>query len=328
MRSRTLKTLFSLSLASSCLLSANAFAAWPEADKPIHLIVPAPGGAGTADTIARLLADKLGDKLGANVIVENRGGANGNIGAARAAKAEPDGYSILFSWAGTLAVSPHIYKDPGFNPIKDFEPIGLVAEVPNILVVNNKLPVKTLGEFIDYAQKHPNELNFGSSGVGSSMHIAGEFFMRETGTKLMHVPYSAPGQATTNLIANDIQAMFQLVPGIIGQIKGQQVRPLALLAKQPSPSLPGVPTTASLGYPKLLSSTWFALLAPRSTPASITDRVNGTLNEILKDPAVIDKLGAMGATTIGGTRQELAAYMGDELKKWGAVLTDAGITAK
>lgn len=328
MRSHLIKALCGLPLTSLSLLSFNASAAWPEADKPVHLIVPAPGGAGTADTIARLIADKLSTKLDANVIVENRGGANGNIGAAAAAKAKPDGYSLLFSWAGTLAVSPHIYKNPGFSPMTDFEPIGLVAEVPNILVVNNKLPVKTLAEFIEYARAHPGELNFGSSGNGSSMHIAGEFFMRETGTKLVHIPYSAPGQATTNLMANDIQVMFQLVPGIIGQVKAQQVRPLALLSRQPSPSLPDVPTTAALGHPQLLSSTWFALLAPRGTPEAITTRVNTALNEVLKDPAIIEKLGSMGATTLGGSRQELASYMDEELQKWGRVLRQVEVAVK
>lgn len=328
MRLHIRKALCGLTLASLSLFSVNAMAAWPSAGKPIHLIVPAPGGAGTADTIARLIADRLASKLGTNVVVENRGGANGNIGVAAAAKAKPDGYSLLFSWAGTLAVSPHLYKDPGFNPKEDFEPIGLVAEVPNILVVNNALPVSTLAEFIDYARKHPEELNFGSSGNGSSMHIAGEFFMRETGTKLMHIPYSAPGQATTNLMANDIQAMFQLVPGIIGQVKADQVRPLALLSKQPSPSLPDVPTTAALGYPELVSSTWFALLAPHNTPEAITSRVNSALNEILKDPAIIEKLGTMGATTLGGSGQELASYMDEELQKWGRVLRQVDIAVK
>ncbi|MCC7325546.1 MAG: tripartite tricarboxylate transporter substrate binding protein [Burkholderiales bacterium] len=297
---------------------------WP-AGKVVQIVVPAPGGGGTGDTIARVLAEDLAKKLKTSVVIDNKPGANGNIGAAAAASSPPDGHRLLFSWAGTLAVNPSLLKNMPFDPQKSFTPIILLADVPNILVVNNDVPAKTLDEFIAYAKANPGKLNFGSTGNGSSMHLAGEFFMRETGTKMVHVPYNAPGTATTNLMANDIQLMFQLVPGIIGQIKGGKVRPIAVMATTRSPALPDVPTTAELGHPKLLSSTWFALLAPKGTPAPIIARINADMNEILRDPAVRKRLADMGASTLGGTPQQLADHLAAETTKWAAVVRDAGI---
>lgn len=308
------------------LALANTTAQWPDPGKPVHIIVPAPAGGGTADTIARFLAEKLSKKLKGNFIVESRGGANGNIGATAAAEAKPDGYTLLFSWAGTLAVNPSLYKKLSFDPQKSFEPIGLVAEVPNILVVNNDLPVKTFTDFIAYVKAHPDSLAFGSTGNGSSMHIAGELFMDQTATKMLHVPYSSPGQATTNIIANDIQAMFQLVPGIIGQVKSGKVKALAVLSKRRSPALPDVPTTVEQAHPNLLSSTWFALLAPQGTPKPVTQRVNAALNDILKEPGVISSLAAMGAAPMGGSPDQLAQYLHEERAKWGNVVHTASIT--
>src|SRR6476620_10917645 len=231
---------------------------WPGPGKTIQLIVPAPGGSGTGDTIARVLAEELQSRLKATFVVDNKAGANGNIGATAATPA--DGYHFLFSWAGTLAGNKALYKNLSFDAQKDFAPILLVADVPNILVVNNDIPAKDLAEFERYAKANPGKLNFGSTGIGSSMHLAGELFMRETGAQMTHVPYNAPGTATTNLIAGEIQLMFQLIPGIAGQVKSGKVRPIAVMAPQRSPALPDVPTTAELGQPRLLSSTWFALL--------------------------------------------------------------------
>lgn len=309
-----------------CGLASPALAAdeWP-GNKPIQIIVPAPGGGGTGDSIARVIAEELAKRLKTSVVIDNRAGANGNIGAALAATSAPDGYRLLFSWAGTLAVNPSLYKNLSFDPQKSFVPIVLIADVPNILVVNNDLPAKDLGEFIRYAKANPGKVNFGSTGSGSSMHLAGELFMRETGSQIVHVPYNAPGMATTNLMANDIQAMFQLVPGIVGQVKGGRVRALAIMAAARSPALPDVPTTAELGQPKLQSSTWFALLAPKDTPAAIIDRVNAEVNEILRDPAVKQRLAEMGATTLGGTRKQVADHLAAETAKWGNVVREAKI---
>lgn len=301
---------------------------WPEAGKPVHIVVPAPGGGGTGDTIARMLAEQLATRLKTSFVIENKPGANGNIGAAFAAKSAPDGYRFLFSWAGTLAVSPKLYTTPGFDAQKDFAPIVLICDVPNILVVNNGQPVKTLKEFVEYAKNNPGKLNFGSTGIGSSMHLAGELFMTQTGSKMVHVPYNAPGTATTNMIANDIQLMFQLVPGIASQVKAEKVKALAILSDTRSPALPDVPTTTELGFPKLQSSTWFAMLAPKGTPAPIIDKMNAEINAILKDPEFQKKLAAIGATPLGGTSKKLSAHLSAELEKWGAVIQAAGIKAQ
>jgi tripartite-type tricarboxylate transporter receptor subunit TctC len=319
------KPLFAAGLLGATLAAPAVAQTWPEAGKPIQIIVPAPGGGGTGDTIARLLAEQLAARLNTSIIIDNRPGANGNIGATAAAKSPADGYRFLFSWAGTLAVSPKLYATPGFDSQKDFAPIALICDVPNILVINNNQPIKTLQEFVDYAQANPGKLNFGSTGIGSSMHLAGELFMGQTGAKMVHVPYNAPGTATTNLLANDIQLMFQLVPGIASQVRGEKVRALALLSDTRSPALPNVPTTKELGFPKLLSSTWFALLAPTGTPAPIIERMNREINQVLKDPEFQKRLAAIGATPLGGSSKDLADHLSAELDKWGEVVKSAGI---
>ena len=221
-----------------------------------------------------------------------------------------------------------LYKSMAFDAQKDFLPIGLVADVPNILVVNNDLPAKDLAEFARYAKANPGKLNYGSTGIGSSMHLAAELFSREAGASMTHVPYNAPGLATTNLIAGDIQLMFQLIPGIAGQVKGGKVRALAVMAPQRSPALPDVPTTVELGQPQLLSSTWFALLAPKGIPAAVVERMNAVTNEVLADPAVRQRLSAMGATPLGGTAKQLAEHLAAETDKWARVVRDARIQAQ
>jgi len=319
-----------LALLSTSFFAAFALAqdAWPQPGKTIQLIVPAPGGSGTGDTIARVLAEEMQTRLKTTFVIDNKAGANGNIGATAAATTPGDGYHFLFSWAGTLAVNKALYKNLAFDAQKDFVPILLIADVPNILVVNNDIPVKDLAEFEKYAKANPGKLNFGSTGIGSSMHLAGELYMRETGAQMVHVPYNAPGTATTNLIAGDIQLMFQLIPGIAGQVKSGKVRAIAVMAPQRSPALPDVPTTAELGQPKLLSSTWFALLAPKGTPQPILARMNSVANEVLADPAVKKRLAEMGATTLGGTPQQLAQHLAEETEKWGRVVRDAKIAAQ
>ena len=323
-----MRRLFSRLAAAAALLPVlvlPAFAQdWP-AGKTVQIVVPAPGGGGTGDSIARVVSEALAKRLQTSVVIDNKPGANGNIGASAAATAAPDGHHLLFSWAGTLAVNPSLYRTLSFDPQKDFVPIVLIADVPNILVVNNDLPAKDLAEFTRYAKANPGKLNFGSTGNGSSMHLAGELFMRETGAQMVHVPYNAPGTATTNLMAGDIQLMFQLIPGIVGQVKGGKVRAIAVMAPTRSPALPDVPTTVELGQPQLQSSTWFALLAPKGTSPAIVARLNAEVNEILKDPAVRTRLSGMGATPLGGTSKELADHLAAETIKWGRIVRDSKI---
>jgi tripartite-type tricarboxylate transporter receptor subunit TctC len=313
-------------LAAATLMAGNAHAQdWPAAGRNIRLIVPSPGGSGTGDTIARIVAEEIGKRLAANFVIDNKPGANGNIGATAAAQAAPDGYNFLFSWAGTLAVNQALYKQMGYDSQRDFVPITLVADVPNILVVNNELPVKTLEEFTRHVKANPGKLSYGSTGIGSSMHLAGEFYSREHGAQMVHVPFSNPGNATTNLISGEIQLMFQLVPGIAGQVKSGRVRAIGVMARERSPALPDVPTFVELGAPKLMSSTWFALLAPKGTPAAALQRMNMVANEALADAAVRKRLTDIGATPLGGSPRQLADHLAAEIEKWGRVVREANI---
>jgi tripartite-type tricarboxylate transporter receptor subunit TctC len=296
---------------------------WPE--RPLRIIVPAPGGGGTADTIARILAQELEPRLGTRVLIENRGGANGNIGATEAARAAPDGYTFLFSWAGTLATNLSLYRTLAFHPQRDFEPIVFIGTVPNILVVNKDLPVRTLKEFEDHARAHPGAINFGSTGNGSSMHLAAEMFKMRTGVEMTHVPYQSPATATNDLIAGRIQAMFQLVVGIQGQVKGDLVRPIAVLAESRAPQLPDVPTTAEQGMPGLVFGTWFGLLAPKGTPAPILARMNAEMNAVLGDAAARARLVQAGLAVGGGTPDQFAAFLDSEIRSHAELVRAAGV---
>lgn len=312
-------------LAVVALLPAVPAAAqgnWPE--RPVRIIVPAPGGTGTADTIARIVAQELEPRLGQRVLIENRGGANGNIGATEAARATPDGYTFLYSWAGTLATNISLYRSLAFHPQRDFEPIVFIGTVPNILVVNKNLPVHTLKEFEEYARKHPGAINFGSTGNGSSMHLAAEMFKVRTGVDMTHVPYQAPATATNDLIAGRIQAMFQLVVGIQGQVKGDLVRPIAVLAQSRAPQLPDVPTSAEEGMPGLVFGTWFGLLAPKGTPAPILARMNTEVNAMLADAAARARLVQAGLAVGGGTPEEFAAFLDSEIKSHAELVRASG----
>lgn len=331
-RSRTLsRTLIQLGvwiLGAVSLAPAVANDDWPAPGRTVRLILPSPGGSGTGDTIGRLFAEELSKRLKVTFVVDNKPGANGNIGATAAAQAPHDGYHLLFSWAGTLAVNQAMYKQMGYDSQRDFTPIALLAEVPNILVVNNDFPVKSVAELTRYAKAHPGKLSYGSTGIGSSMHLAGELYQREFGTEMVHVPFSNPGNATTNLISGEIQLMFQLVPGIASQIKAGRVRAIGVMAPQRSPALPDVPTMTELGAPQLMSTTWFALLAPKGTPATVIQRVNTAANEALADPAVRKRLGDMGATPIGGSPRQLADHLSSEIERWGRIVRDAKIEVK
>jgi tripartite-type tricarboxylate transporter receptor subunit TctC len=319
-----------VALGLACLAQVSAWAAedWPAPGRNVRLILPTPGGTGTGDTIGRLFAEELSKRLKVPFVVDNKPGANGNIGASAAAQAPNDGYHFLFSWAGTLAVNPAMYKQMGYDSQRDFAPIALLAEVPNILVVNNDLPVKDLAGFTRYAKAHPGKLSYGSTGIGSSMHLAGELYSRETGVEMVHVPFTNPGNATTNLISGELQLMFQLVPGIASQVKAGRVRAIGVMAPQRSPALPDVPTMTELGAPHLMSTTWFAILAPKGTPPAVLQRVNAAANEALADPAVRKRLGEMGATPMGGTPRQLADHLAAEIERWGRIVRDAKIEVK
>lgn len=299
--------------------------AWPS--KPLRIIVPANAGGGTADPVSRVFAEELTRLLGQRVYIENRGGSNGNIGAGLAARAPNDGYTALFSWAGTLATNISLYKSLPFHPVNDFDPVLLIGGVSNVLVVNNELPVRTLREFTDYVSGRPGRLNYASSGNGSSMHLAGELFKKQTRTFMVHVPYNNVGQATTDLVSNQVQLMFHLITGAQGAIKSGQVRPIAVLAAQRSPVLPDVPTMTELGMP-IESQTWFALLFPKGAPAEAIRKLNEAANKVLVDPAARARLMGMGLEPAGGTPERLARHLDAEIRKWAEVVKYSGASVE
>jgi tripartite-type tricarboxylate transporter receptor subunit TctC len=307
-------------------LAVHAAPAQPVSDypnKPIRLVVPSPPG-GTIDPITRILGEALGKLYGENVIIDNRPGANFNVGMALVAKADPDGYTLVMASSGALATNIHLYSKLPFHPVKDFEPIVLYGNVPNILVVHPSVPVKTLKEFTDYAKSNPNKLNFGSTGNGSSMHLAGELYKSLTGAQMTHVPYVSPAVATQDLLAGRTQLMFQLMTGIVQFVKTDKVRAIAVAAPKRSTALPDVPTAAEAGLKGLESSAWFGVLTPRGTPKPIIAKLNKDINGLLNDPAFRKRLIDIGVEPMGGTPEEFAQYLQAELKKWGDVVKVSG----
>jgi tripartite-type tricarboxylate transporter receptor subunit TctC len=291
--------------------------------KPVRLILPFPP-AGTVDPVTRILADVLGKGLGHNVVVENKPGANGNVGTLEAVRSAPDGYTLVAASSGTLATNPALYKSMPFDPKKDLVPVALYASVPNILVVNPSLPVTTLSEFTSHVRANPGKLNFGSSGNGSSMHLAGELYRKMSGTNMTHVPYAQVGQATNDLIGGQLQLMFQLVPGIVQHVRAGTVRAIAVLSPKRLAALPNLPTSAEAGMPGLESSAWFGILAPAGTSRAIVQKLNREINAALKDPGLLKRYADLGVETLGGSPEDFAKYLDDETRKWGEVVRFSG----
>ncbi|WP_376097395.1 Bug family tripartite tricarboxylate transporter substrate binding protein [Roseomonas sp. CCTCC AB2023176] len=312
-----------LALSAPALAQAQPAGGWP--GKPVRIIVPAPGGAGTADTVARIYAQEMEKRVGQRVLVDNRGGANGNIGAAAAARSAPDGYTLLWSWAGTLATNPALYPDLPFDPVRDFDPIILVGNVPNILVVNRDLGPRDMEAFTRFARANPGAINFGSTGNGSSMHLAGELYKSLTRTQMTHVPYTAPAAAVTDLLSGRIQVMFNLITGAAPQVRAGSVVPIAVLSDRRAPQLPDVPTTAEVGMPGLVFGTWFGVLAPKGTDPAVIARVNALSNEILADPEAKAKLEQAGLETYGGPPERLATFLREEIERHAALVRGAAI---
>lgn len=231
-------------------------------DRPIRVTVPYPAG-GAADVLARISLEKAGQLIGQPFVIENQGGAGGNLGTTSVARAEPDGYRVAITASGPLAVNKTLSKALAYDPEKDFEPITMLATMPNIVVVGNAVPVKTLKELIAYVKERPGQVNYASIGNGSSQHIAGAYFEQITGTKMTHVPYRAAGQMVTDLTTGVVPLSFQLIPNLLGQLQAKQLKPLAVTSATRSPAQPDVPTTKEAGLPEFISSAWFAMVAPK-----------------------------------------------------------------
>lgn len=292
--------------------------------RPVRMVNPFPPG-GSSDPMCRVLAEALTRTLGQEFVVDNRAGGNGNIGTAVVAKANADGYTVLFGSGTTFTVNPHVYRNLGFNPRNDFDPVVRFAAVPNVLVVNTSLPVHTLAEFTDYVRGRPGALNYASAGNGSSMHLAAELYQKMSGTRMVHIPFVSPGQATQDTIANRTQLIFHLVAAVHTQVKAGRLRALAVLDRTRSGVLPSVPTTAEAGMPGLEGGTWYVMMVPAGSPAAIIAKLNQAVNSVLSDPAFRKRVVEMGGTLLGGSAAEVAPYIESESRKWAEIVRAAGV---
>ena len=325
MRMRLARGLIAVAAVAAIAIGGTTPAAAAYPDHAVTIVVPFPPG-GTTDILARVVGDALGRRIGQAVIVENRPGAGGNIGALRVAKAAPDGYTLVMGTVGTHAINMSLYRDPGYDATKDFAPITRVANVPNVLVVPAAAPYKDVGQLIAYAKAHPNELTFASSGNGTSIHLAGELFKKMTGVDMRHIPFKGSAPAITSLLGEQTNMMFDNLPSSFAQIKAGKLRALAVTSLTRAPTLPDVPTIAESGLPGFEATSWFGLLAPAGTPAATIKQLNAQIVAVLADPVVKAKLDEQGAEAHPETPEAFARWIRDETAKWSKTVKDSGAT--
>jgi tripartite-type tricarboxylate transporter receptor subunit TctC len=316
---------FAAALACGAVLPLQAQpSAWPS--KPMRLVVGYAAG-GATDVIARLVAIRLGEQLGQPMLVDNRTGANSNVGAEVVARAPADGYTLyVYTIANTINAS--LYAKLGYDPIKDFEPIGLIAKIPNILVVNPKLPVKSVADYVRFAREQPDGITFASSGSGSSIHLSGEMFKMQARLKMLHVPYRGSAPAITDLLGGQVQSMFDNTPSALPHVQGGRLRAIAITSARRSPLLPDVPTVAESGYPGFDVQSWFGLAAPAGTPRPVIDRLNAALGKALATPDVRQRLQDLAATPEPGTPEQMRSLIAAEIRRWRDVVKESGATAE
>lgn len=293
--------------------------------RPIHIIVPFPPG-GPNDFFARVLGKKLDQITHQTTVIENRAGAAGSLGVTVVAHAQPDGYTLVLTSMGALAIVPVISKHPNYDPAKDLAPITIVAKVPEVLVAIPKLGFHTLKDLVSYAKAHPGKINFASAGSGGLPHLAGELLKREAGIDIVHIPYAGAAPAVADLLAGNVDIVFLDIPVLLPHIQAGKLIPLALGSAHRAPTLPNVPTTAEDGYPKVLADNWYSLLAPGATPKPIVDKLNKLVVEALKDPSVQAQYAKQGAIAVGDSPADFAAYMKTETEKWGGLAKAAGVS--
>ncbi len=303
---------------------AHAQAGYP--NRAIRVIVPFAAGGGT-DVSARIWASRLSEIIGQPVIIDNRGGSGGNIGAEAFIRAAPDGYTILLTSNGPLTVNRYLYRDMNHDPLRDLMPIGLVFRIEQLLVVNPAVPARNVQEFIALAKARPGVLNYGSGGTGSSLHLAGELFKLRAGVNVTHIPYRGGGPAMADLIGGNIQAMFDSMPSSLPQIRAGTVRGLAMCGARRHPLTPDLPTMAEAGLPNCVAGTWIAIFAPVGTPPAIAARFGEISRSALAEPGLKDALARAGADAESSTPEELHAIMVRETAVWGEVVREAGISA-
>ena len=316
------RAVLTLAVGAASLSTLGAHAqAWPT--KPVRIVVPAAPG-GSADPLARIVADELSRALNQPFVVENRPGANGNVGSASVVKSPADGYTMLFGWTGTLVPAVTLYDAKPYHPQRDLDPVVLIGSVPNVIVVQPSLGVKSLDDLTRYAKSHPGQLNFGSTGSGSSYHLSGELYKKTAGVFMVHVPYTSPGAVFTDLVGGRLQLAFPGIAAAAPFVKDGRLNAIAVMADKRSDMMPGVPTTKELGFPGLVSDTWFGLLVPKNTPPEIRQKVNDAINAALKTPAVHERLIGLGYQPLGGSSEQFASALASDISKWGEVVKFSG----
>jgi tripartite-type tricarboxylate transporter receptor subunit TctC len=308
-------------------LGLGAFGPAQAQDYPtraITLVIPfAPGG--STSIVGRGIAEKMSELLGEKVVVDNRPGAGGTVGTRAVAKSDPDGYTLLLGYTGTLAIGPSLYKNPGYDPRKDFAPIGLIGNAPNSLVVHPSFPVRTVAELIGYAKANPGKVNFGSAGAGTASHITGEYFARAAGVTLVHIPYKGTGPALTDLLGGHILMAFAPIPASHSNIAAGKLRALAVTSTARSSLLPDVPTMAEAGLPGFDASLYYGLAAPAGTPRPIIDKLNKVLRDALASDEVKKQLSNDGTEITPGTPEAYADFVDRDEKKWSQLLKVSGV---
>ena len=312
-------------IAALAFAGAAAAQSWPS--KPVHFVVPYPAG-GPLDVSARILAQKLQESMGQPFIVDNKPGAGGNIGADSVAKAPADGYTILMGAVATHAINPSLYPAFPYDPVRDFRPVTLVVQVPNVLVVNNDVPARSVAELIALAKSRPGKLDFASGSTGSTGHLAGELFKSMTGTYMVHIPYKGAPPAVADLLGGRVHLMFDNLASALPNIKAGKVRALAVTTKVRSAALPTLPTLDESGLKGFDLTTWWGVMVPAKTPAAIVDRLNAELTKAMEAPDVREKLRAMGSEPSGiRTPDAFAALIASELKLYAGLIKQSGARA-
>jgi tripartite-type tricarboxylate transporter receptor subunit TctC len=322
-----LRSLFAAALAAALGMQAAPLFAQDYPNRPITLIVPFPPG-GSTTIVGRIVADKMGEALKQSIVVDNRGGAGGTIGSRAVAKSPPDGYTILLGYTGTLAIGPTLYGNVGYDPRKDFEPIGRIGTAPNTLVVHPSLPVQTVAELIAYAKANPGKVNYGSAGIGTVSHVCGEYFATVAGVKITHVPYKGTGAAIIDLLGGHIPMAFAPVPATHENAKTGRLRMLAVTSAARSTLLPDIPTIAETALPGFEAVLRYGLVAPPGTPRAIIEKLNAALNTALTSEDVRARLAVEGAEPLPSTPAEYGADIDREETRWSKVVKASGAKAE
>ena len=309
----------------TCITASPLFAqTYP--NRPIRFIFPFPPG-GPTDILGRIIGQKLAERLGQPVVPENKPGAGANIGLEIGAKAKPDGYTITLA-SPSLSISPTLYKKLNYDSVKDFAPISLVAEIPNVLLVPSSSPIKSLKELIAYAKANPGKLNFGSGGIGTSNHLASELLKTLAQINIVHVPYKGSNQAMIGMMGGEVGMVVVGIPPSQGQIKAGKVRALAVLSEERLPAFPNIPTAKEAGIDNFEVTTWYGILAPAGTPREIVTRLNGELVKIIAMPDTKEKMQNAGFEPMSSTPEKFAEFIKTEIVRWGKVIKDANISVE